>query len=67
MGKGVDILPESLYLLSFLGLTGFCYGARTHPELKVDVPMGLVYSSVTVALAGATGVLAYMAERLIQP
>ena len=62
--KGLDVLSESLYLLPTLSLTGFCYGARTHPEVKVDVPVGLVYSGVTVAVAGTAFWFAYLAERL---
>lgn len=65
--KGVDILPHSLYLLPSLGITGFCYGARsTHPQRKVDLPVGLVYSSATIAVAGVSFWFAYLAERLIR-
>ncbi len=65
--KGVDILPEHLYLLPFIGITGFCYGARsTHPEVKADVPVGLVYSGATVAVAGVSFWFGYLAERLIR-
>jgi len=62
--KGVDILPHSLYLLPSLGMTGFCYGARTtHPQKKIDAPVGLIYSGATVAVAGTCFWLAYLAER----
>lgn len=63
--KGVHILPESVYLLSFLGVAGFCYGARTHPEVKADVPVGFIYGGAVAAVAGFSFGAAYLAEKLI--
>ena len=64
--KGVDILPHSLYLVPSLGMTGFIYGVRSsHPEVKADVPVGLVYSGATLAVAGTCFWLAYLTERLV--
>ncbi|GEM_PF-5542552 len=65
--KGLNILPESLFLLPSLAANGFVYGFRTtHPEIKTDVSVGLVYSGATVAVAGTSFWLAYLAGRLIK-
>ncbi|MEK6939971.1 MAG: hypothetical protein AABX31_04545 [Nanoarchaeota archaeon] len=64
--KGIDIMPESLYLLSALGVTGFCFGARSsHPEQKLDASVGAVYAGATAIVGVAGFIAAYIGQKLI--